>query len=84
MHLHQRPLGGDNVVRLSVLVDEPGVGLDPFPAVVLGQQSEHGEAALSRLDHWESHESRQSRKPRHNSLQSVCPTQCVYNHGAFG
>lgn len=52
MHLHQRPLGGDNVVRLAVLVDEPGVGLDPLPPVVLGEQPEDGETALARLYHW--------------------------------
>lgn len=52
MHLHQRPLGGDDVVWLAVLVDEPGVGLDPLPPIVLGEQPEDGEAALARLYHW--------------------------------
>lgn len=50
--LHQRPLGGDDVVWLAVLVDEPGVGLDPLPPVILGEQPEDGEAALARLNHW--------------------------------
>lgn len=50
--LHQRPLRGDDVVRFAVLVDEPGVGLDPLPAVLLGEQPEDGEAALAGLDHW--------------------------------
>lgn len=52
MDLHQRPLGGDDVVWLAVLVDESGVGLDPLPPVVLGEQPEDGEAALTRLNHW--------------------------------
>lgn len=50
--LHQRPLGGDDVVWLAVLVDQPGVGLDPLPPVILGEQPEDGEAALARLNHW--------------------------------
>lgn len=50
-YLHQGPLCGDDVVWLPVFVDEPGVGLDPLPAVVLGEQSEDGEAALSCLNH---------------------------------
>lgn len=50
--LHQRPLGGDDVVWLAVLVDEPGVGLDPLPPVILAEKPEDGEAALARLNHW--------------------------------
>lgn len=52
VHLHQRPLGGDDVVWLAVLVDEPGIGLDPLPPVILGEQPEDSEAALTRLNHW--------------------------------
>lgn len=51
-HSRQRPLSGDDVVRLAVLVNEPGVGLDPLPPVVLGEQPEDSEAALTRLYHW--------------------------------
>lgn len=51
VHLHQRPLGGNNVVWLSILVDKPGVSLDPFPPVILGEQPEDSEATLTRLYH---------------------------------
>lgn len=51
-HSRQRPLSGDDVVWLAVLVNEPGVGLDPLPPVVLGEQPKDGEAALTRLYHW--------------------------------
>lgn len=52
VYLHQRPLRGDDVVRLAIFVDESGVGLDPLPAVILGEQPEDSEAALTRLNHW--------------------------------
>lgn len=52
LHLHQRPLSGDNVVWLAILVYKPGVGLDPLPTVFLCEQPKDGEAALARLYHW--------------------------------
>lgn len=52
VHVHQRPLRGDDVVWFAVLVDQPGVGLDPLPEVVLGEEPEHGQTALPCLHHW--------------------------------
>lgn len=50
-HSHEGSLCDEDVLGLAVLVDEPRVGLHPLPALVLGQQAEHRQAALPRSHH---------------------------------
>lgn len=50
-HSHEGSLCDKDVLRLAVLVDESRVGLHPLPALVLGQQAEHRQAALPRSHH---------------------------------
>ena len=48
---HERSLTCDDEVGPSPFVDQLGVGLDPYPATCLSQQSEHCQATLSSLNH---------------------------------
>lgn len=51
VNIQERPLGGDDVVWFSILVHQPGVSLDPLPAILLGEEPEHSQTALARLHH---------------------------------
>lgn len=52
MNIQKRPLRGDDVVGFSVLVHQPSVGLDPLPAILLGEEPEHSQTTLSGLHHY--------------------------------
>lgn len=68
-------LPGDDEVGLTPFVHQPGIGLDPHPDTLLGQQPEDRQPALPCLHHWgrEKTEAARRRSAGRSGVQ-VCHT----------